>query len=160
MPWRHSLPRCMPRMRSLLLFRVGETRLAAPLSSVEEALDVEGVAVQAIPGDNPALLGVFPLRGALVPLYDPGAALGIAGSAGATAMVIRPGGGDARVALAVDDVEDLLENVQDGDVRPPGGGDLDGIVRGVVHHAAGIIVLVDLYALVAACRATDGGDRA
>ena len=147
-------------MRNLLLFRVGDTRLAAPLASVDEALDLEAGVVQAIPGENAALRGVFHLRGALVPLYDPGAALGIAGSVGATAMVIRPGGGDARVALAVDDVEDLLEDVQEGDVRPPGGGDLDGIVRGVVHRAAGIIVLVDLYALVAACRATDGGDRA
>lgn len=147
-------------MRNLLLFRVGDTRFAAPLASVEEALDIPGGAVQGIPGENPALRGVFSLRGALVPLYDPARALGIAASAGATAMVMRAAGGDSRVALAVDDVEDLLEDVQDGDVRPPGGGDLDGIVRGVVHRAAGIIVLVDLNALVAACRATGRGDRA
>lgn len=148
-------------MRSLLMFRVGDARLAAPLATVDEAIDLAADAVQGIPGDNPALRGVFSLRGALVPVYDPGQALGLAGStsAGGTALVIRPDGG-ARVALAVDDVEDLLDDVQDADVRPPGGGDLDGIVRGVVHRAAGIIVLVDLYALVAACRATDGGDRA
>lgn len=146
-------------MRNLLLFRVGDTRLAAPLATVEEAIDLDAAAVQGIPGENPSLRGVFSLRGALVPLYDPADALGLAGRGGTTAMVIRPDGG-ARVALAVDDVEDLLENVQDGDVRPPGGGDVDGIVRGVLHGAAGLIVLVDLYALVAACRATGGGDRA
>ncbi|MBA3889059.1 MAG: chemotaxis protein CheW [Gemmatimonadaceae bacterium] len=147
-------------MRNLLLFRVGASRFAAPLETVEEALDIDAAAVQGIPGENSALRGVFPLRGALVPLYDPRRALGMAMNAGATAMVIRPPGSSARVALAVDDVEDLLDDVQEGDIRPPGGGDLDGIVRGVVQRAAGIIVLVDLYALVAACRATDGGDRA
>jgi chemotaxis signal transduction protein len=157
-------------MRNLLLFRVGDTRFAAPLASVDEAVDLEPSAVQGIPGVNPALRGVFSLRGALVPLYDPAEPLGVSGSmsggrsgranTGATAMVIRPDGGDARIALAVDDVEDLLDDVQDGDVRPSGGGDVDGIVRGVVHRDAGIIVLVDLYALVAACRGPGGGDRA
>lgn len=147
-------------MRNLLLFRVGDTRFAAPLATVEEAVDLEASAVQGIPGENPALRGVFTLRDALVPLYDPAAALGLAACGGATAMVIRPEAGGSRVALAVDDVEDLLENVADEEVRPPAGGEGDGVVRGVLHRAAGIIVLVDLYALVGACRATGGGDRA
>lgn len=147
-------------MPSLLLFRMGDARFAAPLATVEEAVDLDASAVQGIPGENPALRGVFPLRGALVPLYDPAPALGLRAAAGMTAMVVRPQGGDTRIALAVDDVEDLLENVNDGDVRPPGPGDVDGIVRGVLHGAGGIIVLVDLYALVGACRASGGGDRA
>lgn len=147
-------------MRNLLLFRVGDTRFAAPLTSVEEARDLDTAAVHGIPGENAAFLGVFSLHGALVPLYDPRRALGLGENAGGTAIVVRPQGGGPKVALAVDDVEDLLDDVQDEDVRPPGGGDVEGIVRGVVHHAAGIIVLVDLYALVAACRAMDGGDRA
>lgn len=147
-------------MRDLLLFRVGSARFAAPLVSVEEALDLEGIAVQAIPGDNPALRGVFALRGALVPLYDPRRPLGVTPAEGGTAMLVRQAAGAARVAIAVDDVEDVLDDVQDEDIRPPtGGADSDGVVRGVVQRGAAIIVIVDLNALVTACRATDGGDH-
>lgn len=148
-------------MRDLLLFRIGPSRFAAPLAAVEEALDLAPETVQAVPGERAALRGVFPLRGSLVPVYDPPAALGATLVRGGTAMVVRPADGGSRVALFVDDVEDVLENVPDEDVRPPtGAADSDGIVRGVLHRAGSIIVVVDLNALVAACRSTDGGDRA
>lgn len=148
-------------MADLLLFRIGAARFAAPLASVEEALDLVPDSVRAVPGEHEALRGVFPLRGALVPLYDPQRALGATLAAGATAMVVRPAAGASRVALVVDDVEDVLGSVLDEDVRAPSGAaDPDGIVRGVLHRGATIIVLVDLYALVAACRATDQGERA
>lgn len=148
-------------MRDLLLFRVGAARFAAPLATVEEALDLESETVQEVPGENAALRGVFTLRGALVPLYDPQRALGSTPADGGAAIVVRPPGGGSRVAFVVDDVEDVLENVPDEDIRPPtGAADPDGIVRGVLHHGAVITVLVDLHALVAACRATDRGDRA
>lgn len=148
-------------MRDLLLFRIGSSRFATALASVEEALDLPPDAVQDVPGERAALRGVFALRGGLVPVYDPPAALGATLDHGGTAMVVRPPAGGSRVALFVDDVEDVLENVPDEDVRPPtGAADSDGIVRGVLHRAGAIIVVVDLNALVAACRSTDRGDRA
>lgn len=148
-------------MSDLLLFRIGDGRFAAPLASVEEALDLAPESVQTVPGEHEALRGVFAIRGALVPLYDPQRALGASLAGGGTVMVVRPAAGASRVALLVDDVEDVLEAVPDEDIRPPSGAaDPDGIVRGVLHRGAAIIVLVDLYALVAACRATDQGERA
>ena len=147
-------------MRDLLLFRIGRSRFAAPLATVEETLDLSPDAVQDVPGERVSLRGVFALRGGLVPLYDPPAALGARLDAGGTVMVVRPAAGGSRVGLFVDDVEDVLENVPDADVRPPtGAADSDGIVRGVLHRAGSIIVVVDLNALVAACRSTDRGDR-
>ena len=135
-------------------------RFATPLANVEEAVDLAPGLVQSVPGDNRMLRGVFPLRGSLVPLYDPERALGMAPATGGTAMVVRPVGGGSRAAIVVDDVDDVLNEVLDEDIRPPSGGaDLDGIVRGVVQRDASLIIIVDLYALVAACRATDKGDR-
>lgn len=148
-------------MRDLILFRVGSAQFAAPLTSVEEAIDLDPALVQSVPGENPMLRGVFPLRGSLVPLYDPRRALGTAPATGGTAMVVRPVGGGSRAAIVVDDVEDVLNEVPDEDIRPPSGGsDVDGIVRGVVQRDASLIIIVDLYALVVACRATEKGDRA
>jgi chemotaxis signal transduction protein len=73
----------------------------------------------------------------------------------ATALVLRDG--DRRMALIVDDVEDLCAIDMQG-VRPvPRGADVDGVLRGVVFAPApleGLLSLVRVSALID--RATSG----
>ena len=147
-------------MRDHIMFHVGTGRFAAPLESVEEAIDLDLAGVQSVPGVNRTMRGVFPLRGGLLPLFDPGRALGIPLAGGATAMVVKMDDAGARAAILVDDVDDLIDDLTDEEVRPPTGGtDSDGVVRGVVQRGGSVIILIDLHALVAACRVTERGER-
>jgi purine-binding chemotaxis protein CheW len=136
-------------MNDLLLFRIARELFAADLRAVEEAIDLSDV--QQVPGAAHAVRGVFTLRGMLVPLFSPVAVLGVAPIEAATALVLRDAGG--RVGIGVDDVEDVLA-VRPDDVRPlPGREDRDGgVVRGVVRSGPHLVAVVDLEALVAACR--------
>jgi chemotaxis signal transduction protein len=138
----------------LLLFRVGQELFAAELRGVEEAVDLTTVeAVRQPPGSAPRGRGIFTLRGALVPLFSPAIALGVAPGAATTALVVRDARG--RIAIAADDVEDVL-TLRDGELRPvPAGDDRDaGVLRGVVRRGTSLIAVVDLEALIAACRGT------
>jgi chemotaxis signal transduction protein len=133
----------------LLLFRVGRELFATDLGAVEEAIDL--TAVTQIPGSAGPVRAIFTLRGALVPIFSPAGPLGVAPGDAATALVVRDRGG--RVAIATDDVEDVL-SLHDADLRPIlAGATRDaGVVRGVVRRGADLITVVDLDALIAACR--------
>lgn len=136
----------------LLLFRVGGERFAVELAAVDEALDLAGIAVHPVPGRHAGALGVVALRGALVPLYAAAAGLGVASGGRETALVFRRGG--ARVALLVDDAEDVL-SADLALLRPPphGAGERDGLLLGVLQHGSDLVGVLDAEALLAACRA-------
>jgi chemotaxis signal transduction protein len=134
-------------MADLLMFRVGRELFATELRAVEEAIDL--TAVQQVSGATSALRSVFTLRGSLVPLFSPTEALGVAPTEGATALIVRDDAG--RIAIVADDVEDVL-TVNDGEMRPVPTDD-GGVVRGVVRRGSALIAVVDLDALIAACRA-------
>lgn len=148
-------PAAAVRDHDLLVFRLGPEWFAALLASVEEAVDLAPDAVQPLPDDNPALRGVVALRDALVPVFAPHRALGVESADGATALVVRAGQGAARAAILVDDVEDVLTLTAD-ELRAATAGPGD-VVRGVVQRDRGIVAIVDLNALVGACRVTEGG---
>ena len=108
--------------------RVGSERFAFRVADVEEVLDApELVAVPAAPA---GLLGQLPHRAQTVRAYDAAWAFGIARSGTATtALVLRVA--DVRVALLVDDVEDLAA-LEAADMRPARAGtDSAGVLRGV-----------------------------
>jgi chemotaxis signal transduction protein len=132
-----------------LVFRVGPELFAVPIEEVEEAMDLDGV--HPVAGARGALLGVFPYRGALVPLYTVANALNVqAGSLG-TALLVRRGDGE-RLALAVDDVLDAVV-IDASQLRPlAGSAGADRVVTGVARVGAELIAVVDLHALVAASR--------
>lgn len=133
----------------LLLFRVGRELFATELRSVEEAVDL--AEVRHVAAAAPPARGIVALRGALLPLFSPAAALGVAPSDSATGLVVRDGGG--RIAILVDDVEDVL-TVHEGELRPVPAGDArdTGVVRGIVRRGSNLVAIVNLEALVAACR--------
>lgn len=145
------------RGRDMLIFRIGTERFATPIGAVDEAVDLAPDAVQPLPDDNPALRGVFQLRGTLVPVFGPQQVLGLRTPDGATALITRAGRNGARAAVVVDDVEDVL-TVADEELRTAAA-EADAVLRGVVQRGTLIIAIVDLNALVRACRATNGEER-
>jgi len=132
----------------LLIFRVAQELFAVELLRAEEALDMP--ALHRLPEMPPAMLGVFTLRGALVSVFEPQEALGVACEQPATAVVFC--GGERRVAIATDDVDDVvtvdLRTVRDA----PGSRTKEAALLGIVHRASDLIALLDADALVAAHR--------
>jgi chemotaxis signal transduction protein len=147
-------------MTALLLFRVGRELFATELRAVEEAVDLTAVeAVQQLPGTDSPVRSIFTLRGTLVPLFSPAHALGVAPGEAAAALIVRDGRG--RIAIAADDVEDVL-TLGDGELRPvPAGDPRDArVLRGLVRRGTTLVAVVDLDALIAACRGASNPEAA
>jgi chemotaxis signal transduction protein len=124
-----------------VIARVGAERFAFHVGDVEEVLD--GPAVQWVPSGVPGLVGHLRLRDRTVRAFDGAWAFDVARAGhDATALVLRAG--DARVALVVDDVDDLA-TLDATDVRPvPLGADPHGLLRGVTFHHGRDRALVSL----------------
>jgi purine-binding chemotaxis protein CheW len=133
----------------LLIFRLANELFGIELAAVEEAIDLPPL--RHVPEMPPAMLGVITVRGSLTPTYSPEGALGLALASRASALIFKRGRG--RVALVVDDVDDVftLDLTQLRDA--PGGDASDGILLGVVRRTDALLGLVDAEALIAACQA-------
>jgi chemotaxis signal transduction protein len=132
----------------LLVFRAGGELFALPLGAVEEA--IEAPAIHSLPEMPTAMLGVFNLRERLVPTYSPGASLGVAlAQPAGAALLVRSG--DRRLALAADDVEDVMELDLSTLRDPPVVEDTDGILLGVARFSRDLVGVLDADALIAAC---------
>jgi purine-binding chemotaxis protein CheW len=143
-----ELARARAGTAELLVFRIAGERFGVELAAVEEAIDLEQV--HHVPEMPAAMLGVVSVRGALTPVYSPRAPLGVPLAGSASALIFRRGA--ARVALAIDDVEDVL-TLDLGLLREaPGVEAGDGVLLGVVRTADLLLALVDADALLAACR--------
>lgn len=135
-------------LAQLLIFRVASELFAVELVTAEEALDMP--ILHRLPEMPASMLGVFTLRGALVSVFEPDVTLGIACQQHAAVVVFC--GNDRRVALATDDVDDVvtmdLRNVR----AAPGAHGKDAALLGIVHRGTDLIALLDADALVAAHR--------
>jgi purine-binding chemotaxis protein CheW len=133
----------------LLLFRVAGERFAIDLAAVEEAIDLPPV--HHVPEMPPAMLGVITVRGMLTPVYSPQAALGLALTDGASALIFKRG--RHRFALVIDDVEDVmtldLATLRDA----PGVDESENVLLGVVRQRDALLALVDAESLLATCQA-------
>ncbi|GAC1683308.1 MAG: hypothetical protein NVS9B3_01180 [Gemmatimonadaceae bacterium] len=146
-PFRDRVRRRMDGVE-LLLFRVGAELFATDLAAVEEAVELPEV--RALPEMADAMLGIFDLRGRMTPIYTPERALGVARSVpGGVALLMRAG--ERRVALAVDDVDDVLRPDLALLRDPPTLGAVGETILGVLRQGSQLIAIVDADALVAAC---------
>jgi purine-binding chemotaxis protein CheW len=131
--------------QDLLVVRIGGERFAVPLEAIDEL--VEQPRLRAVPGAPSGLLGLFTLGTALLPLYSPRAVLGVSPETEPAALVMR--GGRSRVAIAVDDADDVIR-VSLGDViEAPRTGHHDDVVPGVIWHDGDLLTLLDARAVVA-----------
>jgi chemotaxis signal transduction protein len=145
--WRERV-RARTGVEELLTFHVGAERFATSLASIEEA--VERPDVYRVPEMPETMLGVFSLRGRLIPVCSPMRALGVElAAAEPTVLLMRAGA--RRVGIAVDDVDDVI-SLDLATVRPaPGTEDSDGVLLGVVRQGSDLIAIVDPEAIVATC---------
>jgi chemotaxis signal transduction protein len=145
--WRERV-RARFGVEELLTFHVGRERFATSLASIEEA--VERPDVYRVPEMPETMLGVFSLRGRLIPVCSPMRSLGV-DLAGTEPTVLLMRAGTRRVGIAVDDVDDVI-TLDLSAVRPaPGTEDPDGVLLGVVRQGNELIAIVDPDAIVATC---------
>jgi chemotaxis signal transduction protein len=131
--------------QDLLVVRIGEERFAVPLESVDEL--VESPRLRLVPGAPPVLRGLFTLGTALLPLYSPAAVLGTSPVREQVALVMR--GGRSRVALAVDDADDVISVSLADVIDAPRTGHHDDVVLGVIWRDGELLTLLDARAVVA-----------
>ena len=147
MSWRDRI-RARSGVEELITFHVANEQFATSLAAIDEA--IEHPEVFRVPEMPETMLGVFSLRGRLVPLCSPVRALGVElASPEPTVLLLRSG--TRRIGIAVDDVDDVI-SLDLAAVRPaPGIDDPDGVLLGVVRHGNVLIAIVDPEAIVAAC---------
>jgi chemotaxis signal transduction protein len=131
--------------QELLVLRIGDERFAVALESVDEL--VESPRLRHVPGAPPALLGLFTLGAALLPLYSPATVLGASPLREQVALVMR--GGRSRVALAVDDADDVISVSLADVIDAPRTGHHDDVVLGVIWRDGELLTLLDARAVVA-----------
>jgi chemotaxis signal transduction protein len=88
----------------LIALRAGSLSCAVRMAEIGSVVPFHGVGP--LPCDEPALLGVAAVRGAVLPVYDLSALAG-AGAAHAPRWMLVAAGAD-RVALAFDEIEEYL----------------------------------------------------
>ena len=111
-----------------VIARVGSERFAFRVADVEEVLDAP--AIVAAPIAPPGLAGQIRHRDRMIRAYDAAWTFGVARwNVATTALVIRVAGD--RIALLVDDVEDLTALAPDVLRAAPPGTDPGGLLRGV-----------------------------
>lgn len=125
-----------------LLVQAGEKHVGLAMDPLIEVIDM--VVPFAVPSTAPALRGVIPVRGRLVPVFHLGAALdggGCPSALGEMAVVATLDG--RRICLEVDHAVEVTTDA----VRPlPDDHDMPGAV-GVVQRDGLFIPIIDLVAL-------------
>jgi purine-binding chemotaxis protein CheW len=133
-----------------LVFRVGPERFALDLPAVEEAIELPSV--HHLPEMPEHLLGVFELRGRLVPIYSPERVLRVKLAREAAAVLVFRSA-EKRLGLAVDDVDDVLTIDGAAVRRVPVPDNEDNVLLGVIRRGSDLLSLVDAESLALACLA-------
>lgn len=138
-------------LTDVLLFRLGGERFAAELAAIDEAVDLAGI--HPVPESPSSLLGVFPLRGRLLPLYSAAASLHVAEGEGPPTCAFVLSHEGERIGIAVDELDDALSLPAAALRDAPGAGteEGDGVLLGIVHVPDGVVTVVSVTALARAC---------
>lgn len=140
----------------MLLFRLGGELFAVELGAAEEVLEFPEL--EELTGMPAAALGVFTLRDQLVSVYSPERVLGVRREEAHGVVVILRARA-RRIAMALDDVEDVIM-VNFSEVKRPSPRDAaDGVLLGIARHGDRLVGLIDVQALAAALAAAPVGER-
>jgi purine-binding chemotaxis protein CheW len=129
----------------LISVRVHGQAFAIDIMAVREIRGWTGATP--LPHSPPHVLGVMNLRGAILPVIDLGARLGLGATSPTPASVVVVAQiGDAQVGLVVDAVSDIL-TVTEGLIQPTpdiGSDEVRAFVAGVMTIDSGIVSLLRL----------------
>src|SRR5262245_4936218 len=135
---------------SYVVFRLGDEGYALEVERVREVLDV--AALTRVPGGPPALVGLYNLRGHVVPVWDLRVPFRLGEDAprdrAPSILMVEPDPSQPSrvVGLLVDRVSDVLD-FPPGEVRPAPGLGLGGgspFVRGLIRHQERFLLVLDL----------------
>jgi len=137
--------RIPPVGAELISVRIGDQAYAIDIMAVRE---IRGwTAATPLPHAPPHVLGMMNLRGAILPVIDLGARLGLGpGSPGPSSVVVVAQIGEVQMGLVVDAVSDIL-TVTEGLIQPApdvGSGESAAFVAGVMTTETGIVSLLSL----------------
>jgi chemotaxis signal transduction protein len=133
---------------NFLIVRVGRERFALELASVQEAVDARNV--DRVPQLPANAVGLLQWRDAAHTLWSPRGVLRTELDYPDTALFLRAN--PAPVAVAVDDVEDLITISGDAVGPLPGVDDAGGLVVGVLHVGDSLATVLDAPVFAAALR--------
>jgi purine-binding chemotaxis protein CheW len=130
-----------------LLFRVAGDVYGCDIDAVREIIPYRRAT--RLPGAPPYVQGLINLRGTIVTVLD------LAARLDATRPPMREGGGSiilaehgARVVgVAVEEVMDV-QAIAEESIEAANGNTAGGLVRGLGHLEDGVVVLIDIHALV------------
>jgi purine-binding chemotaxis protein CheW len=127
-----------------LLFRVGATTYGCNIETVREILPYRRAT--RLPGAPPYVQGLINLRGTIVTVLDLGARLEPGRPPVHEGSIIMVEHGNRTVGLAVEEVMDVrVIEEEEGTVLPE---QAEGVVRGVGHADATVVVLLEVYTLI------------
>lgn len=130
----------------LLVARIGRELFAIPVSGVEEVIEISEL--RSLEQNVPALLGVAPLRGRLLPIYRTDDVLGVAPRMPMDLVLVLCQG-EQRLGIAVDDVEEVI-GIDAASMRLATARGVDPrLVPGVVLHEGRLMTVLDSVALAA-----------
>ncbi|MFO0959075.1 MAG: chemotaxis protein CheW [Isosphaeraceae bacterium] len=141
---------------SYVVFQLGTESYALEVARVREVIDV--TALTRMPGGAPALVGLYNLRGHVVPVWNLRVPFRLGDDEGParapSVLMVEPDPEQpSRVAgLLVDRVSDVLDFAPDEAQPPPtlglGGG--SPFVRGLIRHQDRFLLVLDLDRVIAA----------
>jgi purine-binding chemotaxis protein CheW len=129
----------------LLLFAVAGTIYGCDIAAVREIVPLRRAT--RLPGAPAYVLGLFNLRGAIVTVIDLATRLG-GSSCAADGSVVLAQFGAKQVGLAVDEVRDVQILPPDRFEAATGDVARGGIVRGLGHLDDGVVIVLDVPAVV------------
>lgn len=127
-----------------LLFRVGQTIYGTDIADIREVIPYRRVT--RLPGAPDHVQGLVNLRGTIVTVVDLGQRLDPARAPVRKGSILIAAVGDRVTGIAVDDVMDVRPVL--ADELTAAGSTFDGIVRGLGHSAAQVVILIDIPTLV------------
>jgi chemotaxis signal transduction protein len=138
----------VPLLVALLMFRIGAERFAVELTAVEEIIDRP--AIFFVPEMPPAMAGVMKVRGAITPVYSASIVLETPLAHPNAVLIFQDG--VARMGVLIDDVVDAisLDMKQMQDTPAPRSN--TNVVLGVALHDHAFVTVLDVAALMAACK--------
>jgi purine-binding chemotaxis protein CheW len=128
-----------------LLFRVAERVYGCDIDSVREIVPYRRAT--RLPGAPAYVQGLINLRGTIVTLLDLGVRLDPMRAPVREGSIILAEHGARVVGIAVDEVMDV-QVIMEEPIAPSVDDAPQGLVRGLGHLDGGVVVLVDIHALV------------
>lgn len=131
--------------QTLLVVRIGTERFGVPLDAIDEL--VEEPRIRNVPGAPDHMVGLITLGADTLPLYSPTMLLGIDARGDHVALVMH--GGGVRMAIAVNDADDVITIPLAEVLDAPRTGHFDDVVLGVAWNEGELLTLIDPRAIVA-----------